>query len=607
MNIRTAVLECARAFPLARVGDRKSGSHAMDGFCAVLNNLLPDPGDGGFVVKGSLGAGTMAAVPWAAVFHSSIGTGASEGYYVVFLFSEDSKRVYLTLEAAAGIPMGGAYGVGSLERTASNALILRARSDELENYGFQLSSDLDLALDPAAKRPKSYAAGAAAYKMYEIGNLPEVEEMENDFRNAVGFFLELVRSGFRLGVDEKDDVSELAEVVVSRSPVGTGGSRRFPSTPLIRSLLAKPFLILTGPSGTGKTRGAVRLAEELCGDGGRWVVVAVGADWTDNRHVVGYLNPLERDGGVAVYESTAVLELVMRANEHPDEVHALILDEMNLSHVERYFADFLSAMELADGRGALRLHGAGRARTRVGREVAGAVDFPGNLLVIGTVNIDETTYMFSPKVLDRANVVEMEADGEGLRRVLLGDGDGDDGVGGGEDRGVGFLEVARVIRGGREDVVVPSLPDGVRAGVVARLLELHRILARGRGEFGYRTGKEVMAYLRASYFLMEERERTVWEAGGWEAALDEQILQKILPKLHGSRSRLGPLLGALARYCAGGSEEEAMKHYPAGGRSAVYGLQDVRALEGAKFGRSYRKLARMIEVLVEEQFVSFIC
>ena len=380
-----------------------------------------------------------------------------------------------------------------------------------------------------------------------------------------------------------------------------------PSTPLIRSLLAKPFLILTGPSGTGKTRGAVRLAEELCGDGGRWVVVAVGADWTDNRHVVGYLNPLERDGEVAVYESTAVLELVMRANEHPDEVHALILDEMNLSHVERYFADFLSAMELADGLGALRLHGAGRARTRVGREVAGSVDFPGNLLVIGTVNIDETTYMFSPKVLDRANVVEMEADGEGLRRVLLGDGEGDDGVGGGEDRGVAFLEVARVIRGGREDVVVPSLPEGVRAGVVARLLELHRILARGRGEFGYRTGKEVMAYLRASYFLTAAGERTVWETGGWEAALDEQILQKILPKLHGSRSRLGPLLGALARYCASGSEEEAMKHYPAGGRSAVYGLQDVRALEGAKFGRSYRKLARMIEVLVEEQFVSFIC
>lgn len=431
--------------------------------------------------------------------------------------------------------------------------------------------------------------------------------MENDFRNAVGFFLELVRSGFRLGVAGEDAVSPAAEVVVTRSPVGTGGSRRFPSTPLIRSLLAKPFLILTGPSGTGKTRGAVRLAEALCGDGGRWVVVAVGADWTDNRHVVGYLNPLERDGGVAVYESTAVLELVMRANEHPDEVHALILDEMNLSHVERYFADFLSAMELADGRGALRLHGAGRARTRVGREVAGSVDFPGNLLVIGTVNIDETTYMFSPKVLDRANVVEMEADGEGLRRVLLGVGEGDDGVDGGEDRGVGFLEVARVIRGGREDVVVPSLPEAVRAGVVARLLELHRILARGRGEFGYRTGKEVMAYLRASYFLMAAGERTVWETGGWEAALDEQILQKILPKLHGSRSRLGPLLGALARYCASGSEEESMKHYPAGGRAAVYGLQDVRALEGAKFGRSYRKLARMIEVLVEEQFVSFIC
>lgn len=607
MNLRTALLECAKAFPLARLGDRKLATAPAADLCTAMEGLLPAGSQDKLLVKAGLGLGSFPDVPWAAVLHQDLGAGASKEYYMTYLFSKDSQRVYLVLEASAGFPVGGDYKQSDFANTVAKAEKLRAESGKLERLGFRLASDLDFAVGPGARRAKSYAAGAAAYKMYEFGDLPEVEEMENDFRNAVGFFLELVQSGFRLGVDEKDDVSELAEVVVSRSPVGSGGSRRFPSTPLIRSLLAKPFLILTGPSGTGKTRGAVGLAEELCGDGGRWVVVAVGADWTDNRHVVGYLNPLERDGGVAVYESTAVLELVMRANEHPDEVHALILDEMNLSHVERYFADFLSAMELADGRGALRLHGAGRARTRLGREVAGAVDFPGNLLVIGTVNIDETTYMFSPKVLDRANVVEMEADGEGLRRVLLGVGEGADGSGGGEDRGLGFLNVARVIRGERKDVVVPSLPEGVRAGVVARLLELHRILARGRGEFGYRTGKEVMAYLRASYFLTAEGERVAWETGGWEAALDEQILQKILPKLHGSRSRLGPLLGALARYCASGSEEEAMKHYPAGGRAAVYGLQDVRALEGAKFGRSYRKLARMIEVLVEEQFVSFIC
>ena len=161
--------------------------------------------------------------------------------------------------------------------------------------------------------------------------------------------------------------------------------------------------------------------------------------------------------------------------------------------------------------------------------------------------------------------------------------------------------------GGRGGAGAVSWQAGLRLSPALGGAGLFEYSAQRRGEFGYRTGKEVMAYLRASYFLMAAGERTVWETGGWEAALDEQILQKILPKLHGSRSRLGPLLGALARYCASGSEEESMKHYPAGGRAAVYGLQDVRALEGAKFGRSYRKLARMIEVLVEEQFVSFIC
>jgi 5-methylcytosine-specific restriction protein B len=190
------------------------------------------------------------------------------------------------------------------------------------------------------------------------------------------------------------------------------------NTALEISLLTKPFLILTGPSGTGKTRGAVRLADTICGiDAHR--LVAVGADWTDNRHVLGYLNPLEtfkvKDDDeeieelFPIYETTPILDLILHANANADEPHVLILDEMNLSHVERYFADFLSAMELKDKTDALKLHSAGIARNRTGAEIRGSIDFPSNLFVIGTVNIDETTYMFSPKVLDRANVIEIHA------------------------------------------------------------------------------------------------------------------------------------------------------------------------------------------------------
>jgi 5-methylcytosine-specific restriction protein B len=375
-------------------------------------------------------------------------------------------------------------------------------------------------------------------------------------------------------------------------------------------MIAKPFLILTGPSGTGKTRGAIQLAESLCEADCR-AVVAVGADWTDNRHVVGFLNPLQTaDGtptGTPVYEATEILKLLLHANEHPDQPHVLILDEMNLSHVERYFADFLSAMELEDKESALKLHAAGTAKTREGVEVPGSIDFPDNLFVIGTVNIDETTYMFSPKVLDRANVIEIHAEETALENMLKGIG----GEAGPEarDHGISFLEAARVIRNEEDHDHVPPLPLAIRELATERLMDLFRIMKRGRGEFGFRTGREVLAYLRTVHFLTPEAERAAWVGaeGGWVEALDAQILQKILPKLHGSRTRLAPLLGALATYCATADKEEALKHFPVGSTLLQRSLNDARNVPNPKFPKSYQKLERMIEVLVEEQFVSFIC
>lgn len=387
---------------------------------------------------------------------------------------------------------------------------------------------------------------------------------------------------------------------------------QFQDTPISRALLSKPFLILTGPSGTGKTRGAIQLAESLC-DADCRAVVAVGADWTDNRHVLGFLNPLQTaDGtptGVPIYETTEILNLLLHANaeENREKPHVLILDEMNLSHVERYFADFLSAMELEDKEKALKLHSAGLAKTREGVDVEGSIDFPENLFVIGTVNIDETTYMFSPKVLDRANVIEIHADPAALANFLKGIG----GEAGTEARnhGVSFLDAARVIRNEDAHGHVPLLAPEFRELAKQRLMELFEIMKRGRGEFGFRTGREVLAYLRTAYFLTPEVQRAAWSEaeGDWLKALDAQILQKILPKLHGSRTRLAPLLGALAQYCATGTKADAMEHFPEGGNSPKRGLNDARNIQNLKFKDSYKKLERMIEVLVVEQFVSFIC
>ena len=116
----------------------------------------------------------------------------------------------------------------------------------------------------------------------------------------------------------------------------------------ILSLLAKPFVILSGNSGTGKTRIALRFEKylEKQTDTGinNTLLIPVGADWTDNTKILGYFNPLANDGK-GEYVKSEILSFLELAKENPSIPFFLILDEMNLSHVERYFSDFLSAME----------------------------------------------------------------------------------------------------------------------------------------------------------------------------------------------------------------------------------------------------------------------
>src|SRR5947199_3810228 len=156
---------------------------------------------------------------------------------------------------------------------------------------------------------------------------------------------------------------------------------------LIASLAAKPFVILTGTSGTGKTKVAQAIALWLSSDRRAYQLIPVGADWTGNDNIVGYPDGLDS----TIYVGKPALELIWHAAENPELPHFLILDEMNLSHVERYFADLLSAIESHER---IPLY-AGNPRRLSGKELPRSLDVPSNLFILGTVNIDETTYMFS--------------------------------------------------------------------------------------------------------------------------------------------------------------------------------------------------------------------
>ncbi|MEM4987232.1 hypothetical protein V8G57_07495 [Collimonas sp. H4R21] len=158
------------------------------------------------------------------------------------------------------------------------------------------------------------------------------------------------------------------------------------------------FAVLSGISGSGKTQLALNYSLALCdvknNDHENVRIVPVQPGWFDPSPLLGYVNPLTQ-----TYRSAPFLELLLRAAEDPTQPYVAILDEMNLSHPEQYLAPILSAMET---QGWVDLHQLGEGTSDVPRKV----QYPSNLAIIGTLNMDETTHGLSDKVLDRAYTLE---------------------------------------------------------------------------------------------------------------------------------------------------------------------------------------------------------
>ena len=196
------------------------------------------------------------------------------------------------------------------------------------------------------------------------------------------------------------------------------------SAVLISALSSKPFVILAGTTGTGKTKTIRDLAAKMNPvpdePDFNHAFIPVEAGWTDGRHLLGYKNPFGRSG--ENYVSTKLIDTLLKANypEYENIPFFIILDEMNLSHVEMYFSKFLSVMETAKEAKAepvlgleelYLLYKSGVTDPIQTAYILNAIDNKGiyitdNVFFIGTVNMDETTYMFSPKVLDRSFVIQ---------------------------------------------------------------------------------------------------------------------------------------------------------------------------------------------------------
>ena len=353
------------------------------------------------------------------------------------------------------------------------------------------------------------------------------------------------------------------------------------SSLLISALAAKPFVILAGGTGTGKTRSARQVAIQIAGKE-NVSTVAVGADWTDNRPLLGFRNLLSPDG--VSYVAPEALKLILKADKNLRDASKatkgassadssieesikpffLILDEMNLSHVERYFADFLSSMESGE---ALKLHDYEGELKADGSEliIPREVEWPRNLFVIGTVNIDETTYMFSPKVLDRAHVIEFKVSWNEIKTGLsippakaLASWSA--------EQTQNFTNIAL------DDQKVLEKADQERLENV--LAGAYGCLEGSRYNFAHRTARECLNYVAAAQRLSEAKLVEHRETTG---LIDLAILQKALPKLNGSAGSLTETLNKLSEFTT--------KH-------ALKECSD--------------KLSSMAKQLKNDQFVSFI-
>jgi len=320
----------------------------------------------------------------------------------------------------------------------------------------------------------------------------------------------------------------------------------------------------------------------------RHVLIAVRSDWTDPRGLVGFFNPLTNS-----YACTAVVDLLLRAADDPGQPYIVVLDEMNLARVEYYFSDFLSALESGDPI-ELMSPGVEEELLALGHdEVPAQLEVPSNVSFVGTVNIDETTHAFSPKVLDRANVIEFsDVDVE----LALGHPVAD--AGHGLRLKDGFLDSDWLCSTKVQALASGAIAHGVESFTEA-LEDVHSLLARFHLHFGYRVIAEVSA------FVGHAREKV---AGDPEdiarRAFDLQIEQKILPKLSGGRELEEPLAGLLD-YCVRGEKTKAIDidSVRTQARSLLDRSQPTPNDHSPTYPRSARKLLRMLDRLADTGFV----
>ena len=298
------------------------------------------------------------------------------------------------------------------------------------------------------------------------------------------------------------------------------------------SLRAKPFVILAGTSGTGKTRLVRLFAEAIKAE---YKLVSVRPDWSDSSDLFGHVDLNQR------FVPGAIIDFVKRAELDPTKPYLLCLDEMNLARVEYYMSDILSAIETRRYRGNAIVSDPVVSTTSYGVDndalkKYGEVILPGNLYIVGTVNMDETTFPFSKKVLDRANTIEFSYVNLELMPIEFF-------VDPQPISATNDFLVSRYIT--MKDAYIDEDKEYID-DICTKLSLINKILEKANAHIGYRVRDEIVFYMLNNHKTGKtDDERLIPD----KVALDNQIMQKILPRIQGSSESIKTMLGELVVVC----------------------------------------------------------
>ncbi|MFI8621311.1 DUF3578 domain-containing protein [Marinomonas sp. NPDC078689] len=389
----------------------------------AIESKLPSPAN--YLIKASAGAGNWADVPWLSILNPSITESTQSGIYPVYLFRSDGSGVYLSL----------GFGTTELKKQYGTALA-RQKAEELRNnirsFDSRLNAwDQKVDLRSNTTLGRSYEWASAGAKFYPLENMPDEDTLTSDLKELLDIYADVNL--------DTNQYSQHAHAVSNAQA------------------LSKPFLLLAGISGTGKTRFVREQAKTSQQFADTYCLTSVRPDWHEPSDLLGYISRLN---GAAEYIATDVLQFIAKAwcaiadsgltvevQESEDQGERLVvagerdeldkvlpywlcLDEMNLAPVEQYFADYLSVLETREWRwtdDSFTYNSDALLKPATIKEVADkeklretlgfddaqydelwahicqyGLGIPFNLLVAGTVNMDETTHGFSRKVIDRA-------------------------------------------------------------------------------------------------------------------------------------------------------------------------------------------------------------